>query len=212
MPEPQKVLLACPVMDFRIDIACVMGIMEVVIAGAGAVTPTFRGGQSNIRLCRNELAHKYLRSDCDTLVFVDSDIGFTARDFAYLMEGEEQVVICPYAKKVLGMPPVDYGMGFCRIHRSVFEAMNDWRAADGSEALHRFRFEGELATDFFFDGATPDMRWLSEDAGFWHWCALLDLSRRMETRTRLVHYGRFGYQYPDQIPGYTHPSAEEGAN
>ena len=207
---PRRVMLGMPIMDFKPDIAAVVGMMQVVAAGAGSVIPSFRGGQSNIALCRNEMAHIFLQSDCDTLVLVDSDIGFDLQDFTYLMEGDEQIVIASYAKKVLGMPPVDWGAGFCRIHRSVFEAMNNWRAADGSEALHRFRFQGELATDFFFNGATPDMRWLSEDSGFWHWCSLLDLRMRRETRTRLVHYGRFGFRWPEQIPGYTAP--EEGAN
>jgi len=34
---------------------------------------------------------------------------------------------------------------------------------------------------------------------------------RLETRTRLVHAGTFGFGYPDQIPGFKMVDAEDGA-
>jgi hypothetical protein len=201
--EPQKILLAIPCMDYKQYTLNVMGMVSVLAASGGLVQPYWLNGNSDIRAARNEIAHYFInRTDCDTLFFLDSDITFTLRDYAWMMEGEEDIVIAPYARKSLGAPPVKVGMGFCRIARRVFERLNDWQDTDGSECLRRYYKDGEIATDFFVNGATVDSQWLGEDSGFWHLCRLAtDISVRFETRTELGHCGMFVYGYPDQLKG-----------
>jgi hypothetical protein len=209
--EPQKILLAMPCMDGKICIETMMGVLEVMAPAGGLIQPYWSYGDSNIAHCRNGIAHYFLtRTECDTLFFLDSDIVFTPRDFAWVLEGPEQIVIAPYARKVLGMQPTGFGMGFCRIHRSVFETLNNLIDDEGGEALGRYYIDGQgVATHFFYTGASTDARWFGEDTGFWHFCAMNNITQRLERRTNLGHVGRFVFGCPDQIPAgvvpYTGP-------
>jgi|SRR5882724_304472 len=198
------ILLAMPTLDFKIDVQVLGGLLQVMSTFGPALRPYFLSGDSNIRHCRNAIAHYFMmHTDCDALVCIDSDIVFGLQDFSCLAEqiGEENAAVAPYARKKVGAAPVDFGMGFARINRSAFQKLSDWRTDDGAEMLHRYFLDGELAVDYFFDGATPDSRWLSEDTGFWHWCHLAGVQLRKEPRTKLGHVGRFVYGYPDQTPG-----------
>jgi hypothetical protein len=200
----RRVLLALPSHDFRYDVAVLSGLLPVLAAGAGAIRPYFSCGDSNIAHHRNTIAHyfKTKARDCQTLVWVDSDIGFTLEDFTYLMEGDEDLVIAPYSHKNDSGRSIEWGMGFVRVERRVFEVLDAWMTTapegDGEiETLRRFFLDGELATDYFYNGALPDMRWQGEDTGFFHWCSMVGSIRlRMEKRTRLTHFGRRGYTYP----------------
>lgn len=207
------IFLATPAMDFRLDVQHVQSIITVLSHSGGLIRPYWLCGNSNIAEARNACAHYFLaHTPCDVIVWVDSDIIFSLEDFEFLMEGDEDIVIAPYARKTLGMEPVDFGHGFVRINRSVYQRLADWMIpADPlntdkgeTEALHRYLKEGELAVDYHYTGAHADMRWFGEDTGFYHWCKLIGgISFRQETRCRLGHVGRFVYGYPDQIPGYT---------
>jgi hypothetical protein len=201
-----EIFLAIPCLDRRIDIKTISGLIQVLSAMGGKVQPYFLAGASNIRGCRNQIAHYFMRhTPCTQSVWVDSDIGFNLKDFLYLMEGPEDVVIGPYAKKELGLPPVDLGMGFVRISRAVFQSLADWTIEEGpekgAECLGRYFNKGEVLVDYFFDGAAPDMRWFGEDTGFFHWVAMRGHALRQEVRCRLVHVGPFEWGYPDPTPG-----------
>lgn len=216
---PGKILLAMPCMDSRIYVQTMMGVLEVLAASGGDITPYWAVGNSNIAECRNSIAHYFLtRTDFDTLFFLDSDIAFSARDFLYVLEGSEQVVIAPYARKIMGREPTAFGMGFCRIHRSVFDALNAMDDGEGGEGLGRYYLEGQgVATHFFYTGASTDARWFGEDTGFWHFCAMSGITQRLEKRTRLGHIGTYVYGWPDQLPAGVvpfsgpspYPSADE---
>lgn len=212
-----RVLLATPAIDFKLDVEHVKGLIAVLSASGGTVQPYWLTGNSNISEGRNRIAHFFLRhTPCDVLVSLDSDIIFSAEDFDYIMEGDADIVIGPYARKVLGKPPVEFGFGFTRIHRRVFQKLADWMieapAGEGPgeiEALPRFFLDGEMAVHYHHTGASEGMQWFGEDTGFYHWCALNNISMRQEKRTRLGHVGRLVYRYPDQIPGWA-PVDESG--
>jgi hypothetical protein len=201
--EPRRVLMAMPAIDGRLEILTVMGLVQVMAASGGAVRPYFLTGNSNIHEARNVIAHyfKTLATDCDTLVMVDTDIGFDLEAFTLLMEGDEDIVIAPYAKKAIGKGSTDFGMGFCRIARKVFVELDSWLDEEGGEMLHRYYSDNGIMTDYFFTGASSDGRWFGEDTGFWHWCMLRGFTLRQEKRCRLIHVGKFYYCYPDQTPG-----------
>jgi hypothetical protein len=211
---PQKILLAIPCVDYKLDIQQVLsGIIPLLAATQGTVIPFSNMGDSNVAHARNSCAHYFLnRTVCDTLFFLDTDILFTLEEFMWMLEGSEQVVIAPYARKVMGTQPTGFGMGFCRIHRSVFEMLNGLIDQEtGTEMLGRYYLDGEIATHFHYTGASPDARWFGEDTGFWHYCALAGVTQRLERRTRLGHVGRYVYGYPNQLPAHVAPWAGESA-
>lgn len=209
---PNKILLAIPCGDGRIWAETVMSIIPILAASEGRIQPFWSIGDSNIAHCRNSMVHFFLtQTDCDTLFWLDSDIVFTPQDFAYMLEGDEQIVIAPYARKVFGMQPTGFGMGFCRIHRSVYTTLNEAVDEEGQEACQRYYLNGEVATHFHFTGASTDARWFGEDTGFWHFCALKQMTQRLERRTRLGHIGLFKYEYPNQLPDHVTPYSGPGA-
>lgn len=202
MSQPQRILLAMPCGDGRICAQTMMSVLSIMAPSEGQIQPYWHLFDSNIAHCRNAIAHYFLtRTECDTLFFLDSDIVFTNQDFACMLEGDEQVVIAPYARKIMGMSPTGFGMGFCRIHRSVFDTLNALTDEEGGEGLGRYYIEGQgVATHFFYTGASTDARWFGEDTGFWHFCALNRITTRFETRTKLGHVGQFVYGCPEQVP------------
>jgi hypothetical protein len=204
MSEPQRVLICVPCMDYKQYTLNVMGLVSVLAASNGMAQPYWINGNSDIRSCRNEAAHYFKKqTEFDTLFFLDSDIVFTLKDYLYVLEGDDEIVIAPYSRKALGAQPTKVGMGFCRISRGVFERLDNWTSAEGEEMLRRYYKEGgEIVTDYFVNGATVDARWLGEDSGFWHWCSQMGEKPRFETRTTLGHAGMFVYGYPDQLMGH----------
>ena len=203
--EPKRIMLAIPCHDARVDVATVAGLLQVCAAGGGSVQPFLSAGDSNIAHHRNSIAHALKTrpeyKDCDTLVWVDSDIGFTVQDFLYVMEPNADgthpdLVIAPYSEKNESGRSIEWGMGFVRTSRELFEKLDAWMVEE-QEALNRYYLNGELATHYFFNGAMPNMRWHGEDSGFFYWCSLHGgIKMRRETRTRLTHWGRKGYTYP----------------
>jgi hypothetical protein len=207
-----RILMALPVMNRLMDVKCVMGQMSVLAAAGGEVMPFYLAGNSNISDARNQIAHHFMEhTNCEHLFCVDADIGFTLQDYHYLMEGTEDIVIAPYSRKSFGELPVDFGFGFCRISRKAFATLRDWMTEDGQEALPRYRMKGEIAVHYFFTGAMPDMRWMGEDTGFFHWCALNNISMRQERRTTLLHIGAYEFPYPPQSANDAAAQNDEGA-
>lgn len=214
---PGKIMLGLPCGNFTTDTEVQMSQIAVLAASGAAVQPYWLNGNSNIAQARNLVAHYFIHNapDFDTLVFWDSDIVASVQDFAFLMEGEEQIVIAPYSRKEFGREPVGFGMGFCRIHRSVFEDLNAWVDENGEEVLGRY-YQSEvpphpIATHFFYTGTSPEARWYGEDTGFWHFCARRGFTQRLEHRTCLGHIGRHKYGYPDQIAAGVLPSMGQQA-
>jgi hypothetical protein len=211
---PQRILLGLPCGDHKMYSEMVMSMVQVLAASGGLVQPFWHNGDSNVAHARNEIAHAFLTEfpDFDTLFFWDVDIVATLQEFLWMLEGPEQVAIAPYARKEMGREPVGFGMGFCRIHRSVFDTLNEWTNEDGSEALQRYYITGKgIATHFFYTGGSPEARWYGEDTGFWHFCAMNQITQRVERRTQLYHLGLYRYGYPNQLAGHKPPYTGPGA-
>jgi len=71
-------------------------------------------GQSDIYVARNVLVNEFLSRDFDTLVCIDSDIGFTRQDLQNLIDTEEPFVSGLYTDKC--QPP----MPFCRDNNGTY--------------------------------------------------------------------------------------------
>jgi len=112
------------------------------------------------------------------------------------------VLVCAeYPFKNDDLEPVKLGMGFVRIHRSVFRMLQELKHPDtGEPRLWQCSHKGRIITDFFPTGPVistfvPTAEWKGEDHGFFTLCMLAGLIPRIETRTQLTHIGRKGYPY-----------------
>jgi len=154
----------------------------------------FLENESHIDRARNKIANKFLRSDCDWLLFIDSDIVFGAGDVMRLwlhgMNGA-RIVCGAYAMKgivpqfavaaVAGAKADEHGLievvhsgtGFMLIHRSVFEKLAEAGLAEeynlGSNDPDRAL--GIKTNRAYFKSGVRDLPpvgalWLSEDYMF----------------------------------------------
>ena len=193
----EKVWIGIPMIDRRIDIGCVTGLFQVQHYYE---KPFFTIGISNISGARNKIAHIFMEhTEYEWFMMIDSDIVFNPQDWELLWEGDEDVVIAAYAKKIIGERPTDCGAGFARVHRSVFQRIKDMLKEDGSELAQRYYENGEMMINYFPTGPNMDALWLGEDYSFWSMCAMANVKPRFENRTRLRHVGYFEYGYPNQL-------------
>lgn len=85
--------------------------------------------ESLITLARNGAVNRFLKSKCDKLLFIDSDIGFTPEDVAKVVNLGADVSIMMYPKKVVDFNSVhvpslvDFGAGFMCVKRDALKKM-----------------------------------------------------------------------------------------
>ena len=165
-------------------------------------------GESSVSTARDYVAHYFLtRTTCEWLVWVDADIAFNRTDWAYLMEEQssELAVCAEYMKKSLDLAPevAQFGLGFARVHRSVFEQLDELTTDEGIPRLMRYRsrvtINGQSTMEDFVEyhpiGVMPDGSRRQEDHGFWLMVRLAKIPIRIERRTRLGHTGPFTWWY-----------------
>lgn len=112
----------------------------------------------------------------------------------------DALVCAEYSYKDDSLSPVRLGLGFTRIHRSVFEKIQNLKREDGESRAWQFIHGGKMLTDFYPSGPfvsqmVPGGEWKGEDHGFFTLCALAGIIPRIETRTRLFHVGTKEYPY-----------------
>jgi hypothetical protein len=49
-----------------------------------------------IDVCRSELVHTFLKTDCDYILFIDSDIGFNPKIISDMLETNVNIITAPY--------------------------------------------------------------------------------------------------------------------
>lgn len=123
---------------------------------------------------------------------------------ALKVQGVADALVCAeYPYKDDSGQPIRLGMGFVRIHRSVFERLQRLTNHDGTARLWSMLHRGVELYDYFPSGPLihhliPTAEWKGEDTGFFTLCMLAGIVPRIEKRTRLTHIGRKGYHYePD---------------
>lgn len=205
-PTRDNTMVLMPIGDGRVDHFCLKGIIESIPQWKGFLDQPCC---SNVALARIKLATGFLRTPFEWSVWIDSDIGFTAKDFGLLMQFDatetdltpltltgrirqtrthDFVATAPYAQKDDTGNVIESGMGFCRVHRSVFEVLRDTLCVTAD-------YRGAPITDFFPQGSlAPGMPWVGEDSGFWILCQEIGVIPRKERRTNLVHVGRAEYR------------------
>ncbi len=196
--DPSKVFIVTPTHDG--NVCC--GYAGALARSAGLYGAIgFISGNSNIALARALQAAAFLaREEFTWLLSIDADMQWTRKDLELLYEGEEPIVCAEYAKKDGSNRPAQLGLGFTRIHRDVFghlRTLTTDRTPDGKEApmIGNFKWESQIVDDFFPTGPGMDGRFLGEDQGFFHLVQMSGLLPRIETRTRLLHWGRAAFAY-----------------
>lgn len=171
-----------------------------------------RVSDSDPRRARNRAAASFLESDCERMLFIDSDIGFTADDIKLIVESSEPIVGGIYPLKCMelkpcfsvlpgqkpvpvgGLVPVAWcGTGFLSIKREVFEAL---KTPENFYTTH-----GRNEWDFFRSGVYGG-QYFSEDLGFCHAAREAGFRVMVDTRIQLLHEGAIKYpiqRKPDYV-------------
>jgi hypothetical protein len=225
MIDPRTVLLAIPAHDGRVECGlagALMALGSAHMAGNVAFLTECSDVGLARNLLANRF---YRESPFEWMVFIDSDISFSPEDFRILMNyperdangvaaepddvsfeaeaegvtvnsyGEALLVTAEYARKVPEPTTVSFGLGFTRIHKGVFQKLEEAVDAEGTPRVGQFTHKGELFSHFFPAGPGFAGQWFGEDLGFFHLCRLCGITPRVEKRTRLLHTGRKVYPY-----------------
>jgi len=197
--DPRDICLAIPCKTGLVDVMCMRGVCNIIGTGRLANQPLFKFGGSNVGAVRNTIADWFLnKTQCNWLVMVDDDIGFTLADWDLLFEDEagELAVCAEYLQKIDGAQvPAVFGLGFARVHRRVFELLIELTTSDGTPWVRQGIYAGSLVWDFFPQGVNVAGEYRQEDHGFWSLVHTAEVSIRMERRTHLQHSGRSTWTY-----------------
>lgn len=202
MRDYSKVLIATPIRGNTTVTLYTAGIVQSSGLHGGWLP---MAGQSDIYVARNVLANEFLRrKEFDTLVFIDSDIGFTRDQLKALIDSEEPMVSGLYTDKC--QPPMPFcrnndgvqvpnseipaeGMlparflpgGFLKVERGVFERLITQKAVNsyGAGNFHHFYF-GRIVFDNL----------LSEDYSFSDLVYSAGIQPWMNCGIRVNHDGR----------------------
>ena len=101
--QPQKVYVAVPAYpDGTVQYLCVMSLLKLKDAfnKAGIAHEIWvERGFPWLSLARDDLAYKFLQSDCTDMLFIDCDVGFHADGILKMMSRDEPVIFIAYPKK-----------------------------------------------------------------------------------------------------------------
>jgi len=164
------------------------------------------------------MASEAIQHSADSILFIDSDIGFYSTDAIRLLKRPEPVVCGVYPKKGFTKPAsmfaegtkeVAFGMkatrlyplrfaaaGFLRIHVPVLREMIEKLELP----LCNTRW-GRGNWPFFQPLVVDDeggKHYLGEDWAFSHRLRQIGVTPMADTSIRLFHWGQFGYNFGDQ--------------
>lgn len=179
-------------------------------------------GVSLVTFARNNCVAEFLKSDCDKLLFIDADIGFTPEAVHRLLRFDDDVVLCPYPVKELrnegtettfvirlkdkeniridkeGFTEITAGpAGFMMIDRKVFEKMDEAYPEKKTFQMVRDKKVEEFWYTFFETDTDPVMGYLGEDLAFCNLWTKIGGRIYADTQTALIHYG--GIPFHDSL-------------
>lgn len=79
-----------------------IGLQNLIVALSKAghtITTTTIGNESLITRARNTLAHKFMKTDCDALLFIDADHGWDSSDVVKMIESGKDLIGAIYPMK-----------------------------------------------------------------------------------------------------------------
>lgn len=222
MKDFNKVLIATPIRGNQTVTLYTAGMMQCIGLHGGWLP---MAGQSDIYVARNVLANEFVkRKEFDTLVWIDSDIGFTRDHLKNLIESDEPMVSGLYTDKC--QPPVAFcrdnngralpieeipveGMlparfvpgGFLKVDRIVYEKLIEAGLAPtyGNGQFNHFYY-GRIALDNL----------LSEDYSFSDLAYSVGIQPWINCGIRLNHDGRTVDPQPPNPAANAEPNLSSG--
>jgi len=219
MASPKKLFIAIPVYR-QVPFEFCHSLLRLAVQGAGAIQFGFKVGDSLVSRSRNQLTADFLASDCDKMLFIDSDLVFTPDDvmriahhdvplvggvYPLKQEGEVQWCVNGFPGRQsraneYGLQEVRYvGTGFMCIARSVFEELAENEFAPEYQDDKTKRSERDFWRVGGMETQDATRRYLSED---WHFCQnWLDIGGKVfvDTRVQLGHVGTITFPLQTQI-------------
>jgi hypothetical protein len=216
LPENEKILLALPSYGSQVTLGYMKSLQSTLDRWPGLIARVeFLENDSLVCRARNTLVARFLRSDQDWMLFIDSDIHFEPGQVLRLWQhgqNGKKLVCGLYAMKCVtprfvwnalpgevpdanGMVKVsEAGTGFMLIHRSVFLAMIDAHPELAFKPdLMEPHCDDLVRHDFFSVGVYTmpcgTRRYLSED---WYFCQRarkLGFDVWMDTMIQTKHQG-----------------------
>lgn len=186
-------------------------------------------GHSYVQAARNDLVYKFLKSDCEKLLFLDEDVSWTPEAFLALLESDKPITAAVYPAKTdelwsfplpvvpicteSGVPMTDGQYiravramtGFMCVHREVFTKLQ--------EAYPNLAYTAQWKDDFalkmfdFFPQGVYDGLWYGEDFAFCRLWEKIGGEIAVMPDFTLGHHGRgkswYGTlsKYISQLPG-----------
>lgn len=198
-----------------IEWECEQALQQLEETGVRVVR---RGGCSAIDSARNELLSNALHDGAESILFIDSDIGFTPADALRLLARPEPVASGVYAKKgmrelasifVDGVKKLLFGPDAVGVYPLKYAATGFLRVKAG--VLHRMVEElrmplcnthwGRGVWPFFQPLIVPHgpgkWHYLGEDWAFSYRLAQMGVTPVADTTIRLWHWGRYGFGWED---------------
>jgi len=200
-----QALIATPLHSGAADREFITGLLDAHGLYAGWMCLE---GHANICRARDLLAAQFLDTGCDTLIFIDGDVGFLRKDLELLLaspyplssglyqrkNGSGEWVCFPQPDQ--GVPDAQHpqlrrvaraGTGFLRIDRTVFEKLIAGSHVGNYPA-------GERQVHQFFPTGVYQGEFLSEDYYFCELAARAGFGVYVDTRIKLRHVGRHVYR------------------
>jgi hypothetical protein len=198
-----------------IDWECEEALRRLEAAGVRVVR---RGGCSAIDVARNEMISEALHSEAESILFIDSDVGFDPQDALRLLARPEPVVAGIYAKKGVrglasvfsdGVPEVLFGPDAIGLYPLKYAATGFLRGRAG--VLRRMIAElklplcnthwGRGVWPFFLPLIIPHtpgkLHYLGEDWAFSYRLGQIGVVPLADTSIRLWHWGRYGFSWEE---------------
>jgi len=214
----KTVAMAIPCYDHKIEVDTARAAYHALYDPTNPVgTLLFQNGDSLVTRARNTLVARFLDSDKEYLLFIDSDIHFAADDIKKLYDVAQKgrgIVCGMYFKKTIPYRPVanfcmsseghlremkECGTGYMMVHRSVFRGMIDRRLVEPYKNT-----DDDKSTykkyDFFKVGVDPDSGlYLSEDYYFCRMAVNVTGYPVLHTGVIGFHAGRAVYPFDDTL-------------
>jgi len=215
----KDIVIGYPCYDSKAEVQAMQTNMQCMFSpNVPVASIQYLNGDSLVTRARNKVVHKFLQTEYDYLLFIDSDIIYTPQDIIKLRNNEKPICGGVYFKKKLPYSPVcnrsmeqhdhmhkmmETGTGFLMIHREVFESIMK------AEPEHFYKNDSdEESGDYydFFRVGVVDGRYLSEDYYFCHLARKHGYDIWLDTSIYVKHIGRATYPFDDYdlINGASH--------
>ena len=171
-----------------------------------------------IAYARNILTARFMESEYDYLLFIDSDVEFEPECPLRMLVAQKDIVCTPYriktgdpsitkytttVKDMQNVPILPGGLieilqgpaGMMMIHRRVFEKlMKERPELEIQTHQHKDLFPKDLKIFSFWDCTFKDGMWTGDDIAFCNLARSVGFKLHANIESPLTHHGSYGYQ------------------